>query len=236
MTELPRLIIAKKQGKEPFHDNGAALGFDLLSFWQWAASDLVSNAARGIVAEYVVARSLGLAKEGVRDEWAAFDLETPSGIKIEVKSAAYIQSWHQEHLSSITFRTPKTRAWDADTNTQSVDVKRQADVYVFALLAHNDKETIDPLDVSQWRFYVVATSVLDERKRSQYSITLKSLEKLCSEFVTYEELPRAVENCIGKALVYPVIAPDAAGYPATLPPDKAFAVSLVLASRDRPRR
>jgi len=161
----------------------------------------VSNATRGIVAEYIVARALGLAEKDVRDEWAAFDLETPSGVKIEVKSAGYVQSWHQERLSSITFRTPKTRAWDPDTNTQSADVTRQADVYVFALLAHADKRTIDPLDISQWCFYVLATRVLNERKRSQHSITLKSLEKLCSGPVTYEELPKAVENCIGKACV-----------------------------------
>ncbi|OPY18729.1 MAG: hypothetical protein A4E74_00379 [Syntrophus sp. PtaB.Bin075] len=201
MTELQRLIITRKEGEEPFHANGVALGFDLRSFWQWSASDLVSNATRGIIAEYIVARSLSLVDKGVRDEWAAFDLETPSGVKIEVKSAAYIQSWHQERLSSITFRTPKTRAWDPDTSTQSVDVKRQADVYVFALLSHNDKQTIDPLNVKQWRFYVTATSELNERKRSQHSITLKSLEQLCSGPVTYEELPRAVGNCIGKSLV-----------------------------------
>ena len=31
-------------------------------------------------------QSLGLAENSVRDEWAAFDLETPSGIKLEVIS------------------------------------------------------------------------------------------------------------------------------------------------------
>jgi hypothetical protein len=32
------------------------------------------------------------------------------------------------------------------------DAKRQADVYVFALLAHEDRTTIDPLDLDQWKF------------------------------------------------------------------------------------
>ena len=85
MTELHRLVVSRKPGEEPFHANGDILGFDLLGFWQWSTSDLVSNATRGILAEYIVARSLGLTEKGVRDEWAAFDLETPSGVKIEVE-------------------------------------------------------------------------------------------------------------------------------------------------------
>ena len=201
MTELKRLTITRKEGRESFHTNGRQLNFDLLSFWQWSASDLVSNATRGIIAEYIVARALGLAEKGVRDEWAAFDLETLSGVKVEVKSAAYIQSWHQKRLSSITFITPKTRAWDADTNVQSREVRRQADVYVFALLALTDKATVDPLNLDQWRFYVLPTAVLDARTRSQHSITLKSLEKLCDGAVTYTDLRKAVENSIGKTLV-----------------------------------
>ena len=197
MTDLHRLTIVRKEGREPFHIGGEELDFDLLSFWRWSASDLVSNTMRGIVAEYIVARALGLAEGGVREGWAAFDLETASGIKVEVKSAAYVQSWHQKRLSSITFTTPKTRAWDADTNVQSSEVKRQADVYVFALLAQTDKTNVDPMDLDQWRFYVLPTTILNERTRSQHSITLKSLEKLCSEASTYAELLKAVESCSG---------------------------------------
>lgn len=197
---LGRLPLIRKTGKEPFHTNGQALDFDLLSFWKWMASDLVSNATRGRLAEYVVARALGLAMDNVRDEWAAFDLQTPSGIKIEVKSAAYVQSWHQAHLSSIKFVVPRTRAWDAATNTQSRQTRRQADIYVFALLAHTDKTTIDPCNLTQWQFYVLPTTTLDARTRSQHSITLSSLEKLCEGAVHYAELPKAIQQAAGKAL------------------------------------
>lgn len=197
---LDRLTISRKTGKERFHSHGQDLGFDLLSFWQWAGSDLVSNATRGRIAEYIVAHALGLAADDVRDEWAAFDLKTPSGIKIEVKSAAHVQSWHQIKLSSIIFKTAKTRAWDAETNIQSREACRQADVYVFALLAHTDKNTIDPLNIDQWRFYVLPTTALNARTRSQHSITLKSLEKLCDGVVLYAGLPEAIEKCVGKPI------------------------------------
>jgi hypothetical protein len=190
---LGRLRVNRRTGAEPFHSNGTDLGFDLLGFWQWSSSDLVSNVTRGRLAEYIVARALGLAND-VREDWAALDLVTPDGTKIEVKSAAFVQSWNQTRLSSVTFVTPATRAWDADSNVLSAEAKRQADVYVFALLCHQEKATIDPLDLSQWRFYVVPTSVLNARTRSQYSITLKSLEKLCQSAVAFEELADTIKQ------------------------------------------
>jgi hypothetical protein len=111
---------------------------------------------------------------------------------VEVKSAAFIQSWHQERLSQISFPVPKTRGWDRDTNRQDDDPRRKADVYVFALLAHTDQATLDPIDVSQWEFYVLPTRVLDERQRSQHSITLPSLRKLAGKAVEFAGLGDAV--------------------------------------------
>jgi len=190
-----RLKINRKTGTERFRNEDKLLSFDLLNFWQWSASDLVSNATRGVLAEYIVMRALGIENDHIRDEWAAFDLETSNGIKIEVKSAAYLQSWHQKKLSKISFRTPKTRLWNPDTNKLLPESKRQADVYVFALLAHKDKKTVNPLDVSQWEFYVLPTSIINERKRSQHSITLSTLRKICEKgAVTYFELDKAVKS------------------------------------------
>jgi len=71
--------------------------------------------------------------------------------------------------------------------------KRQADAYVFALLAHADQPSLDPLDVAQWEFYVLATTVLDERQRSQHSITLTSLKRLARK-VTFAELRSEIER------------------------------------------
>ncbi len=146
-----------------------------------------------VLAEYLVAKAFGAA-EGVHEEWAAFDLCDARGVTIEVKSAAYIQSWHQKRLSSISFSCRKTLAWDADGNQLGSEKRRQAQVYVFALLAHKDKATVNPLDVSQWQFYVVPTCKLDERTRSQHSITLASIQgELGVEPVSYFELKQAVD-------------------------------------------
>jgi len=192
MGDLGPIDCERRGGGEPFHDGGRALGLDLLSFWQWSTSDVVSNATRGVLAEYLVAGALGVADGCIREEWAAYDLEARDGTRVEVKSAAYIQSWHQERLSQISFLVPKTRGWDRDTNRQDDDPRRKADVYVFALLAHTDQATLDPLDVSQWEFYVLPTEVLDERQRGQHSITLPSLRKLAGVAVKFAGLADAV--------------------------------------------
>lgn len=192
MSNLSRRYPTRHNGNEPLHSNGRPLGLKLLDFWSWSASDIVSNALRGILAEFIVASALDIDLNGVRDEWGSYDLITQDGIRIEVKSAAYLQSWEQSHYSSIIFNVPKTRAWNIDTNIQENESRRQAQVYVFALLSHKDKSTLDPLNIAQWVFYVLPTAVLDARTRSQVSITLCSLEKLAGPGLSYFNLKGAV--------------------------------------------
>lgn len=201
---LDRLPVTLKSGDEPLHAKGNLTGLSLLDFWRWSTSDLVSNATRGVLTEFIVATALGISIEQPREEWAAWDLTTPEGIKVEVKSAAYVQSWRQSRLSTITFNTPKTLAWDAETNRHDAEPRRQADVYVLALLSHRDKETISPLDLSQWEFFVLPTSVLDARKRSQHSITLPSLLELHGPSLSFAEIREAVLNASRRNLECPV--------------------------------
>jgi hypothetical protein len=58
-----QLVVARKTGGEQFRDGSRPLPFDLLTFWQWSASDLASNALRGRVAEFLVAQALGAADD-----------------------------------------------------------------------------------------------------------------------------------------------------------------------------
>jgi hypothetical protein len=188
MTDpLPPIQAVRKSGSERFRAGSVDLQFDLLSFWQWSGSDLVGNTARGILAEYLVARALGLSNIVTRAEWAPCDLITPAGLGIQVKSAAYLQNWYQTRPSRIIFSTKATRSWDPQTNTLKPDPTREAQVYVFALLQHRDKSTLDPMDVEQWRFYVAPRGVI-EGHHSQHSITLRSLEGLGICGVSYAEL------------------------------------------------
>jgi hypothetical protein len=194
---LHQLKPTRKKGGESLTAGGAPAGPTLLNFWQWSASDLVSNTTRGRLAEFIVASALGLATE-VRIEWDAFDLLTASGLRIEVKSCAYLQSWFQKKPSPISFQIPPTRAWDTATNKWAIESRRQADVYVFAILAHEKKSTLNPLDLDQWHFYPVLTRDLDSRPRNQRSITLKSLQNICAKHVSYSDLAKAISELESK--------------------------------------
>ena len=140
---FPQLEIQRKSGAEPFWSHSRLLPISLLDFWQWAVSNLVSNVTRGVLAEYIVATALGRA-EGIRTPWEAFDLLTSTGVRVEVKSASYLQSWYHKALSRIVFTIRPTRAWTAETNAWAAESQRQADVYIFCILAHQEKASLDP--------------------------------------------------------------------------------------------
>ena len=193
MDKFPELQIQRNTGNEKFHVDGKQLDHDLLSFWQWSGSDLVGNAMRGILAEYIVATALDQAK-GHRIEWDSHDIETRNGVKIEVKSGAYIQSWTQKELSAITFNIRPTKAWDSETNTYSPRAERRSDVYVFCLLKHDDKATIDPLNMSQWVFYVIPTTELTRAVGGQKTISLSRLKEIEPTIASYNELQGAISN------------------------------------------
>jgi len=186
MTRIPRT------GAEPFRSSGEPLPFDLRDFWRWSASDLLSNALRGVLAEFIVARALGVDTAGVRAEWDAVDLRTADGLAVEVKSAAYLQSWKQAKPSAITFGIAPAKApWDAETNTYG-EPGRQADVYVFCLFAEQDRDRADPLDLDQWKFYILPTRVLDERLGPQKTVGLARLAKIGAVRCGFGALRKAV--------------------------------------------
>ncbi|MDB9494141.1 hypothetical protein PN441_17120 [Spirulina major CS-329] len=192
-TKLGAIAITRKRGDEPFVVNGEAIGKRLADFWQWSTSDLLSNALRGVLAEYIVASALE-ADQGSRTEWDAFDVVTSSGIRIEVKSGAYLQSWSQHELSKIQFSIRQTYGWDAASNTMSDVLKRQADVYVFCVLAHRDKSSVNPLNLDQWDFYCLSTATLNQQLGHQKSIGLSRLLRLDPIKSSYGDLSRAIDQ------------------------------------------
>ena len=193
ISEFGLMKEKRKTGSEKFHHNSDEKSISLLDFWQWSTSTLLNNTTRGILAEFIVAQSLGIA-ESIRSPWDAYDLQLTNGIKIEVKSSAYIQSWYQKKLSNITFGISKTRGWNEQTNQQDSELKRQVDIYIFCLLNHKIQDTIDPLDMDQWDFFILPSSVLDNKVEDWKSIGLKSLIKLNPLHVKYGDIAQSVEK------------------------------------------
>lgn len=192
MCSLKAVKTTKKIGHEKFTFNQEQLKVDVLSFWQWSASELLGNAQRGILAEFIVASTIDALKKP-REEWDAYDLLTNKGLKIEVKSSSYLQSWRQDRLSKIIFGIQPTLVWEG-MNKWSKQPQRQADIYVFCVLSHKDKNTVAPLDLNQWDFYILNTDVLNEKKLDQKTITLSSLKKLHPLKLKYDTLGKEILN------------------------------------------
>jgi len=163
---------------------------------EWGFGNLLDNATRGVVAEYIVAKALGMAF-GYRMEWDFADIRFRD-CHIEVKSSAYVQSWQQVKPSVIQFDiAPRSNKWDAETNItiRSDPPKRHADVYIFCVFTEHDKSLANPLDTNQWAFYVTKTDTLDGRLGAQKSAALTTIQKL-SASITYDELKNVVEHAI----------------------------------------
>ena len=188
--ELGHITPTVKNGSEHFHLAGTNLPHDLQGFWQWSSSDVLANALRGVLAEYIVALDIG-GQGDTRNPWDSYDLLTPEGIKVEVKSASYLQSWNQKKLSNISFGIQPTHSW-CDTSGHSQKKQRRADVYVFAVLAHKDKATVDPLDLSQWEFYVLPTEALNRTRPNQKKIAFSQLLRLDPLICRYGKIQEAI--------------------------------------------
>jgi len=161
-------------------------------FLKWAYDDLLTNTPRGVLAEYIVAKALGI-RDTTRLEWDMYDLDI-DGVGVEVKSAAYVQTWEQTKLSNISFGIRPAKGWNARTNVYATDTKRSADVYVFCLLEGEARERIDPLEVAQWTFYVLPTIELDRQVPEQKTIGLGRLKALLPRECTYDELAAAIHD------------------------------------------
>lgn len=167
--------------------------YSVSDFWSWGFSDILMNSLRGVYSEFLVGSALGVLQEP-RVEWNTHDLMY-IGKKIEVKSAAYIQTWHKGKYSKIKFSIEAKKSYNYDTNRYSTNAIRYADIYVFCLLKEKDKNQIDALNMEHWDFFVVPTQILNNLYPTQKSISLSVLEKN-SRSVSYEEIKEVIDAVI----------------------------------------
>lgn len=153
-------------GNEHFTYDGMPIGLLLSDFWSWSSSDLLNNTLRGALAEFIVGSALG---------------------------SAYLQSWEQSKLSRIQFSIRPSRSWTSDSG-YSDTIVRQSDIYVFCLFACKEKSSSNPLDLTQWEFYILPTKVLDDACGEQVSITLSSLLRLSPVKANYGELANKIKE------------------------------------------
>ena len=186
-------------GNEEFTLHGASAGISVKDYWSWAYSDLIDNTQRGVMAEFLVYSwhkpiYPPPPRTQMRENWLPFDVTSPSGRRIEVKSAAYIQAWTPENIfAQIRFDIGRKLAWDNATASYSSEAKRNCDLYVFCLFTAKTKD-ISLLNLDYWDFYVLPTSVLNEKMPEQKGISLSSLLKLEPVKTDYAGLGAVIES------------------------------------------
>jgi hypothetical protein len=184
--------------KRSCQDEIPVLGATVGEFWAWAYSDILNNTDRAVFAEFVVGMALGVT-DAPRVEWDAVDLRYGDK-SIEVKSAAYIQSWHQDKdpPSQISFDLKERLSWDAATNTYQVEPSRAADCYVFCVYSEKRRSRANVLDVDRWEFYVVPTERINRQLSSQQRAALSTIEELTKPVgaIGYAQLKYQVDSVL----------------------------------------
>ena len=166
-------------------DAGLPSHAHLADFWRWAFSDLCEDYIKGIFAEWMVGSLLGFRMlELRRISYANSDFLWGDRLRIEVRATAYWQSWRvfdEEGrprskpidpipVSRIRFGSLRKRAGAAGNNA-TTPPGYKSDVYVFCLQTERDLARWDALDLSQWEFYVLQRSQLEQLDTSGISLT-----------------------------------------------------------------
>jgi hypothetical protein len=159
----------------------------LIDFWTWAFSDLCDDDIKGIFAEWMVLKLLGIPTER-RISWANSDVITRDKVRIEVKASSYWQSWkllnefgkpHTPPLYPVSKRRSDVtfaglRARDATSvSDRSTNGALKSDIYVFAFQHEEEPELWNAMDLSQWEFYLLPVTRLEEM--GWISVPLKKL-------------------------------------------------------------
>ena len=98
--------------------------------------------------------------------WKQKTSHVPTGYRstlllLPVKSSAYLQAWTPEDVfSQISFDIAKKFAWDGATYASMA--MRNSDLYVFCVFTARTRD-VSILDLDYWDFYVLPTSVLNEK-------------------------------------------------------------------------
>lgn len=190
---------------------------DLDAYRFWVAGNLVSNANRGVFAEWLVGTALDVFNDGdVRTEWDAVDLRY-DGLRIEVKASAYSHTWNLDSQAVPRFGiAPQSTAWYAhepdDWELSSLGdgcevidrrsgtwvrfdpPRRTADVYVFCLNTSTPATTELVADPAEWEFWVVPVRLLNERHPDQKTAGERTLDRLVNR-IDWNSLKSAVDAC-----------------------------------------
>ena len=171
-------------GNEPLHVGGHDIALTVNDFWRWSFSDFSDFSTRDAFAEFLAASSLGLTADGAaRQHRARYLLYAPlggSGLRVSVRTAAYVQSDEAEHPDHIIFVIPK---------------KPDCDAYLFCVFkAMTGAES--PLNTDLWDFYALRSCALGGSVSERGFVTLPVLMGLNPVWSDYYGIGDAIKKAM----------------------------------------
>ena len=182
-------------GYEIFEFNDNSTGFSLMDFWSFQYSNIYS--LHGEIAEFIVARALGITEAQNSAYWTLWDISYRN-IRVEVKATAYYHLWNENGSVSKqrTFGITKANGSYDPGVCGNEDFCRQNDIYVFCLNTGTTKESSNPMNLNNWEFYVVPTSFINEHCGDNKSISLGRIKSFGFEAIKYNQIKPEIDRII----------------------------------------
>ena len=148
--------------------------FGIFDFWRYMYSNIYENT--GDIAEFLVAMALGKTESFKKYGWTQYDLDY-EGLRIEVKATQYYQPWRADNnVSEIRkFGIGKALTREGDRTSPRA---RNNDIYVFALNEGRIIDNANPLDLNNWRFWVIPTKIFNASYDNRSTITLDNIKAI----------------------------------------------------------
>ena len=171
-------------GNEPLSVGGHDIALTVNDFWRWSFSDFSDFSTRDAFSEFLVASSLGLTADGnARQRRVRNLLYAPlggSGIRVSVRTAAYVQSDEAERPDHIIFVIPK---------------KPDCDAYLFCVFK-GMRDAESPLDTDLWDFYALRSGALGGSGSERGFVTLAALMGLNPVWSDYYGIGDAIKKAM----------------------------------------
>ena len=148
--------------------------FGIFDFWRYMYSNIYENT--GDIAEFLVAMALGKTESFKKYGWTQYDLDY-EGLRIEVKATQYYQPWRADNNVSDIRRFGIGKALTEEGNRKSPKA-RNNDIYVFALNEGRIKDNANPLDLNNWKFWVIPTKIFNASYDNRSTITLDNIKAI----------------------------------------------------------
>ena len=173
--------------------NSKEMTFGILELWQQKYSNVYNM--QEVIAEFLVEKALGMDKSFNSDYWTLYDI-LYRNCRIEVKETGYYHPWNEngkissQRIFGITMANSNYEEKDAENKFE-----RQNDIYVFCLNTGTTKETSNPMNINNWIFYIVPTSIINEQCGNNKTISLNRVKEFAKE-VQYDKIKETIDDII----------------------------------------